>query len=84
MKPNKTENFNLSEKIKVIYGVDMDKGVSNKNLEIVRLTDIKEFIRRLKEEIQFESQGYRVKLLGAKVIEIIDKLAGCFETGDGK
>jgi hypothetical protein len=23
-------------------------------------------------------------LLGAKVIEIIDKLAGCFETGDGK
>lgn len=71
----KTENeeFNLSEreKIQFIQGIEL-------NLHYYKISDVKEFIRRLKEELfiePFEGSKF-AKLSGKECNEIIGSLAG--------
>ena len=67
---NAVKQFNLSEKI--------FDGLVNEdyNDNILFVSDVKEFIRRLKEEIKPIPINSREKQIISAITEIIDKLAG--------
>ena len=66
---DKMTEFNLSEKIR--YG-ELDSYAISKDW--IQITDVKEFIKRLKEEIENEEFTYTDDL--DRLFPIIDKLAG--------
>jgi len=75
------EEFDLSKRIVgEVYEGELDTSPSMEEegfegyFEVVRVKDVKEFIRRLKEEIGIDY--YAGDILPREVIKIIDKLAG--------
>ncbi|MBU0976864.1 MAG: hypothetical protein KKD18_00425 [Nanoarchaeota archaeon] len=67
--------FNLSDKIQEDLYIGEPEGKDKFNVEILRLEDVKEFIRLLKEELPKATIcTYSEKIY--KIHEIIDKLAG--------
>lgn len=73
----KTE-FNLSEKIKedeeILKEIELNKIILQRDYDFIQIKDVKEFIKRLKEE--FKTPYGTIETTTKDVFEIIDKLAG--------
>ena len=68
------KEFNLSEKISKKYYNDSPKGCYLTDGELIRASDVKEFIRRLKEKLNKTPLVYKREKNEFDMI--IDKLAG--------
>lgn len=66
-----SKEFNLSEKIEIDF-------VNGRNKEVVELKDVKEFIRRLKEDVNITCQLHNIEAdeIYVRIITYIDMLAG--------
>jgi hypothetical protein len=70
-----TEEFNLSEKI-----IILNEGINTIKVKdycpLIHTEDVKEFIRRLKEEVKDQNNRYFGDISMIDIFETMDKLAG--------